>query len=98
MSLYVTLDEATLEIKGSETKLERVPIAANLRHAGTPPAVVEKLDKAIRRALTRPEVKAAFATTTTEVVPLATAELTQLLKADTPKWHALIKAAGIEPQ
>ena len=32
VSLYVTLDEATLEIKGSETKLERVPIAANLRH------------------------------------------------------------------
>ncbi|MDE2416387.1 MAG: RNB domain-containing ribonuclease [Burkholderiales bacterium] len=32
VSLYVTLDEATLEIKGSETKLERVPIAHNLRH------------------------------------------------------------------
>jgi exoribonuclease-2 len=32
VSLYVTLDEATLEIKGAETKLERVPIAHNLRH------------------------------------------------------------------
>jgi exoribonuclease-2 len=32
VSLYVTLDEATLAIQGSETKLERVPIAANLRH------------------------------------------------------------------
>ncbi|MFY9478378.1 MAG: RNB domain-containing ribonuclease [Aquabacterium sp.] len=32
VSLYVTYDEATLERKGSETKLERVPIAANLRH------------------------------------------------------------------
>ncbi|WP_332777272.1 ribonuclease catalytic domain-containing protein [Polaromonas sp.] len=32
VSLYVTLDEATLDIKASETKLERVPIAANLRH------------------------------------------------------------------
>src|SRR3990167_729495 len=32
LSLYVTLDEATLEIKASETKLERVPIAHNLRH------------------------------------------------------------------
>jgi exoribonuclease-2 len=32
VSLYVTLDEATLEIKGSETRLERVPIAWNLRH------------------------------------------------------------------
>ena len=32
VSLYVTLDEATLEITASETRLERVPIAANLRH------------------------------------------------------------------
>ncbi|MBE7940523.1 MULTISPECIES: RNB domain-containing ribonuclease [Ramlibacter] len=32
VSLYVTLDEATLEIRGSETRLERVPIRHNLRH------------------------------------------------------------------
>ncbi len=32
VSLYVTLDEATLAIQATETRLERVPIAANLRH------------------------------------------------------------------
>ncbi|MDR2991516.1 MAG: RNB domain-containing ribonuclease [Burkholderiaceae bacterium] len=32
LSLYVTLDEATFEIKATATRLERVPIAANLRH------------------------------------------------------------------
>jgi len=32
LSLYVTFDEATLEVKGSETRVERVPIVANLRH------------------------------------------------------------------
>ena len=32
LSLYVTFDEATLEVKSTETKLESVPIAANLRH------------------------------------------------------------------
>jgi len=32
VSLYVTLDEATLEVRSSETRIERVPIAANLRH------------------------------------------------------------------
>ena len=32
LSLYVTLDEATLAILNSETKIERVPIAHNLRH------------------------------------------------------------------
>jgi exoribonuclease-2 len=32
VSLYVTLDEATLEITSTETRLERVHIGANLRH------------------------------------------------------------------
>ncbi len=32
VSLYVSFDEATLAVTGSETRLERVPIAANLRH------------------------------------------------------------------
>ena len=32
VSLYVTMDEATLEVRSTETRLERVPIAANLRH------------------------------------------------------------------
>jgi exoribonuclease II len=32
VSLYVSFDEATLDVKGHETKLERVPIVANLRH------------------------------------------------------------------
>jgi len=32
VSLYVSFDEATLELKSSETKLERVHIGANLRH------------------------------------------------------------------
>ncbi|MCE2908065.1 MAG: RNB domain-containing ribonuclease, partial [Burkholderiaceae bacterium] len=32
VSLYATFDEATLELKGHETRLERVPIVANLRH------------------------------------------------------------------
>jgi exoribonuclease-2 len=32
LSLYVTLDEATLTIQGHVSKIERVPIAHNLRH------------------------------------------------------------------
>lgn len=32
ISLYATIDEATLTVQASETRLERVPIAANLRH------------------------------------------------------------------
>ena len=32
VSLYLTLNEDTLEVQGTQTLLERVPIAANLRH------------------------------------------------------------------
>ncbi|WP_416400638.1 ribonuclease catalytic domain-containing protein [Alicycliphilus denitrificans] len=32
VSLYVTIDEATLAITGTETRLERVPVEVNLRH------------------------------------------------------------------
>jgi exoribonuclease II len=32
VSLYATFDEASLEVKGYETRLEQVPIADNLRH------------------------------------------------------------------
>ncbi|CAN5659224.1 RNB domain-containing ribonuclease [soil metagenome] len=51
VSLYVTLDEATLEIRSSETKIERVPIVANLRH--------DQLDGVVTQAwLTDPVVQA----------------------------------------
>jgi exoribonuclease-2 len=42
LSLYLTIDEATLEIRGTETRIERVPVAANLRH--------DELDEVITEA------------------------------------------------
>jgi exoribonuclease-2 len=42
VSLYVVVDESTLEVRAHETKLERVAIAANLRH--------DKLDSVITEA------------------------------------------------
>jgi|UPI0006458E6C exoribonuclease II len=52
VSLYVSFDEATLKVTGSETKLERVPIAANLRH--------DQLDAVITEATLLGEVPAAY--------------------------------------
>ena len=42
VSLYVTFDESTLAVRATETRLERVPIVANLRH--------DKLDAVINEA------------------------------------------------
>ncbi len=52
VSLYVTLDEATLDVKGSETKLERVDIVSNLRH--------DQLDAVITEASLTGEAPAAY--------------------------------------
>ena len=52
VSLYITMDEATLAIIGSETKLERVPIAANLRH--------DQLDTVITEATLLGEAPASY--------------------------------------
>jgi exoribonuclease-2 len=52
VSLYVTLDEATLTVQSTETRLERVPIAANLRH--------DQLDEVITEASLTGEVVADY--------------------------------------
>jgi len=53
VSLYVTIDEATLATKSHETRLERVPIAANLRH--------DQLDDVITEATLGGEAPANYA-------------------------------------
>jgi exoribonuclease-2 len=53
VSLYLTIDEATLELRGHETRLERVPIAANLRH--------DKLDAVITEEALEGRADASFA-------------------------------------
>ena len=52
VSLYLTIDEATLAVTASETKLERVPIAANLRH--------DQLDSVITEAALLGEAPAPY--------------------------------------
>jgi exoribonuclease-2 len=53
VSVYFTMDEATFEIKARETKLERVHIAANLRH--------DKLDGVVTDASLSGEAPADYA-------------------------------------
>jgi exoribonuclease II len=52
VSLYLSIDEATLEVRGHDTKLERVPVAANLRH--------DRLDSVITEASLRGEAPADY--------------------------------------
>jgi exoribonuclease-2 len=53
VSVYFRLDEATLALQGTETRVERVPIAANLRH--------DKLDDVVTEAALLGQAPAEYA-------------------------------------
>lgn len=71
---------------------------AFLAPAHTPPAVVARLDAAIRGALGKPEVQARLTTMTITIQPLTTSDLVKRIKADNAQWEALIKKAGMTPE
>ncbi|MDM0000208.1 RNB domain-containing ribonuclease [Variovorax sp. J22P240] len=57
VSIYATFDETSLALKGTETKLERVPIVANLRHDQLDSVVTQEwLEDASVNADSTPEV------------------------------------------
>ena len=73
-------------------------IIAVLAPARTPPAVVARLDEAIRAALARPALQERFVALSTAILPLAAAALEARIRADNVHWEALIRQAGIQPE
>jgi tripartite-type tricarboxylate transporter receptor subunit TctC len=64
--------------------------------AGTPQAVVEKLNAETVRALTAPDVRKRFGETGMEVVANSPQEFAAVIQAELAQWAKLIKAAGIK--
>ncbi|MDB5752658.1 MAG: exoribonuclease R-like protein [Ramlibacter sp.] len=106
VSLYVQFDEASLAVKSSQTRLERVPIVANLRHDQLDAHVSEAwLDDAATADV--PGVPAAAASLRTELAFLY--RLARQLKAqrevvrgkpetfNRPDYSFKLLAAGDEP-
>lgn len=70
---------------------------ALLAPAGTPAALVEKLQTEIQRGLLAPAAKDKLAADGVEVVASTPAELDAFMKTDMAKWGSVIKTAGIRP-
>ena len=68
-----------------------------LAPAGTPAAIVEKLQTEIQRGLLAPASKDKLAGDGIEVVAGTPAELEAFMRADMAKWGAVIKTARIRP-
>lgn len=64
--------------------------------AKTPPALVDQLNKAVRAAMDKPEMGAKLIRGGVEPRTSTPQELAVLLKADSAKWGALIKARNIK--
>jgi tripartite-type tricarboxylate transporter receptor subunit TctC len=62
--------------------------------AGTPPAVVEKLNAALNRAMESPEVVEKFALLGMASTRNSTADFGNFLRAEVPKWSAVVKSSG----
>jgi tripartite-type tricarboxylate transporter receptor subunit TctC len=66
--------------------------------AGTPKAVVDKLNAEVNKVLSRPDVKAAWAKQGATPLIMSPAEFDTYLRGDIEKWAKVIKAAGIKIQ
>jgi tripartite-type tricarboxylate transporter receptor subunit TctC len=69
-----------------------------LAPAGTPPAVVKKLNEAINASLARPETQERLRGIGAIKVGSTPQEFTRWLKEDHQRWERLIKAAGVKAE
>lgn len=75
-----------------------VPWFAIWAPAGTPPAVVERLNKAINTALKSPEVGERFSAIGAEVMGGSVADFAAFHRAEVARWADFIQSTGIKPQ
>jgi len=69
-----------------------------LAPAGTPPAVIRKLNDELVKVLGNPEVKAKFRSLGVDAVASTADELTQRIPQDIARWSAIIKQADIKAE
>jgi len=65
---------------------------------GTPPEIVEKLNRSVNTALADPKVKARLTELGGEPMPTTPAEFGTLVANETEKWSKVIRAAGIKAE
>jgi tripartite-type tricarboxylate transporter receptor subunit TctC len=69
-----------------------------LAPAGTPAAIVQRLNKEIAVVLAKPEIQKTFESQGAETVTMAPPEFAKFIRAETDKWAKVVKAANIQAQ
>jgi tripartite-type tricarboxylate transporter receptor subunit TctC len=65
--------------------------------AGTPKAIVDKLNAEINKVINRPDVKEAWDKQGAAPMVMSPAEFDAYLRKDIDKWAQVVKAAGLAP-
>jgi tripartite-type tricarboxylate transporter receptor subunit TctC len=65
---------------------------------GTPPAIIDVLNRAINEGLADPKLKARFAELSAAVLPGSPADFGRLVADETEKWGKVVKASGAKPE
>jgi tripartite-type tricarboxylate transporter receptor subunit TctC len=66
--------------------------------AGTPAAIITKLNQLVKQGLANPDTKAVMEAQGLDATPSTPQELGELVRVELPKWAKLIKSAGIKPE
>jgi len=64
---------------------------------GTPPAIVERLNREINKILAGPDIRSHIAFTGYEMENWSAQQFADFIKRDRPRWAQIIKTAGIKP-
>ena len=75
---------------------ETAPWVGMLAPAKTPPAIVQRLNEAVVKAIANPEVRARMEKLGAVVVGDSPAQFAAFLKRDYTRWEEVIKAAGVK--
>jgi tripartite-type tricarboxylate transporter receptor subunit TctC len=65
---------------------------------GTPPEIIERLNREVNAGLAQPDIRARFADVGTIPMVLSAAEFKAYIAAEAAKWDKVIRIAGIKPQ
>jgi tripartite-type tricarboxylate transporter receptor subunit TctC len=65
---------------------------------GTPPAIIERLNREINAGLNDPGVKAQLAKVSTAPIIFTPAELGGYIAAEVEKWGKVVRIAGVRPE
>jgi len=76
---------------------EAVPWFGLMAPAGTPPAVVDKIQRETAKVLAMPEVQRRLAELGVDLIGGSPTEFAAVIASEMPQWAKVIKAAGIRP-